>query len=143
VILTVIFFSHRFYHVPSTNNVRKKCIRKTNILPKKSLFLNQNLNGLYNLIQKTINSFDREVRFQMGQTIEALKKHGAYLTHKDLKEFDFILDTVNKNRFHNHISDNHTTYVANWQKDETEKRIYLVDLASHENFNFQKPFNPY
>lgn len=91
---------------------------------------------------KTINSFDKDVRMQMGQTIEVLKKHGPYLTHNDLKEFDFIIDTVNKNRFHNHINHNQTTYVANWQKDEKEKRIYLVELASHENFNFQKAFNP-
>lgn len=78
----------------------------------------------------------------MGQTVEALKEHGAYLTHKDLKEFGFIPDNVNKNRFHNHIIHNHTTYVANWQKDEPNKCIYLVDLANHENFNFKKKFSP-
>ena len=91
---------------------------------------------------KTINSFDKEVRYKMGLIIEALKEHGTYLTHEDLKEFRFIPDTVNKNRFHNHIICNHTTYIANWQKDEIHKQIYLVDLASHENFNFQKQFNP-
>lgn len=58
---------------------------------------------------KIIALFDKDVRCQMGQTIEALKKHGPYLTHKDLKEFDFIIDTINKNRFHNHIINNHTT----------------------------------
>lgn len=91
---------------------------------------------------KTINSFDKGVRDKMGQTIEALKKHGAYLTHSDLKKFGFIPDRVNKNRFHNHIIHNNTTYVANWQKDELNKCISLVSLANHENFNFQKKFSP-
>lgn len=109
---------------------------------KKIVFFKPEINWSIQFDSKLINSFDKEVRYKMGQTIEALKKHGVCLTHDYLKEFGFIIDSLNKNRFHNHITHNHTTYVANWQKDEKKRCIYLVDLATHENFNFQKKFTP-
>jgi hypothetical protein len=75
----------------------------------------------------------------VGETIEALKKHGNHLTHEELKEFGFIIDSrKNVNQFHNHIIQNNTTYVANWEFDKKNKHIELVGLGSHENFKFEK-----
>lgn len=88
---------------------------------------------------KIIKNFDYKIRCTMGQIIEALKKYGPQIvTNKNLTGFDFKIDTITNNRFHIHIHHNHSTYIANWEKNKSHHSIYLVNLGSHENFDFQK-----
>lgn len=95
---------------------------------------------------EALKELDEDLRKKIAPYINTINKHGINFNEPEVQQLGIKMDIVHskKNqkvkRFHIHIPHNGVTYIANWAFEKSTKSITLIEVATHENINFQKKF---